>query len=278
MTNASSAAPPRNATPRTALFLPASNPRAITKVRDLHVDIAILDLEDAVADADKHSARDAAVAAARTGFGDSLLAIRCNGEDSPEHDADLDAIGRSNADIAVIPKAESAARVAAIAETVGKPVLVMIETPNGVMNASAIAAVDGVSGLIAGTNDLRRELRIPDGAGRDGLSLALQTIVLAARVSRRWAFDGVFNALDDADGLMRESRDARMMGFDGKTLIHPGQISVVAAAFGPTDAEVADAHALVAAAKGGAQRFRDRMIEQMHVDAAIELLERARHP
>lgn len=260
--------------PRTALFLPASNPRAIAKARGLDADMVILDLEDSVRDDAKGEARAAAVAAVAEGFGHRLAAIRINGIGSVEHGADLDAVAASTADFVVLPKVESAVEAAAVAEACGRPLLAMIETPLGVLAAAAIAAAPGVGGLVAGTNDLAATLRLPPSSGRGAMTLALQTIVLAARAADVWALDGVYNALADADGLAAECREGRGLGFDGKTLIHPNQIAVAAAAFGPTAKEIADAEALVAAATGGAERYQDRMIETMHVDQARALLAR----
>ncbi|MES2444566.1 MAG: CoA ester lyase [Pseudomonadota bacterium] len=261
--------------PRTALFLPASNPRAIEKARGLGADMVILDLEDAVRDDAKASARAAAVAAVGEGFGHRLSAIRLNATDSAEHEADLAAVAGSACDFAVLPKVETEADAARVAAALGKPLLAMIETPRGVLAAAAIAAAPGVAGLIAGANDLRATLGIPAGAGREGLALALQAIVLAARAAGGWAIDGVFNALDDSAGLAAECRHGRALGFDGKSLIHPNQIAVAAEAFGPTSDELAEARALIDAARGGAERFRDRMIEAMHVAQARALIERA---
>lgn len=261
--------------PRTALFLPASNPRAIAKARTLAPDMVILDLEDAVRDDSKAEARAAAVAAAGEGFGPRLVAIRVNGIDSPEHAADLAAVAGSACDFVVVPKVETALDAAEVAEGAAKPILAMIETPLGVLAAADIAAVPGVSGLVAGVNDLRAGLGVPAGAGREGLGLALQTIVLAARASRVWAIDGVYNVLDDAEGLAAECRHGRSLGFDGKSLIHPAQLAIAAQAFGPSEAELADARALLEAATGGAERFAGRMIEAMHVAQARALLERA---
>ena len=130
----------------------------------------------------------------------------------------------------------------------------------------------GVAGLIAGTNDLAASLRLPEGADRAGLTLALQTIVLAARAAGGIALDGVWNRRDDEEGLTRQCRDGRAFGFDGKTLIHPGQIDAANRAFGPSDAQLEDARALIAAASGGAERFRGRMIEAMHVASAERLI------
>ncbi|MBB5709390.1 HpcH/HpaI aldolase/citrate lyase family protein [Sphingomonas xinjiangensis] len=262
--------------PRTALFLPASNPRAIAKARALAVDLVILDLEDAVRDDAKTAARAAAVAAVAEGFGPRLCAIRANGSGFGEHVEDLAAIARSVADFVVLPKTETAEEAADVHAACSKPVLAMIETPLGVLAAADIAAVPGVSGLIAGTNDLAAALRLPPASGREGLSVALQTIVLAARANEVWAIDGVFNGLDDAEGLAAECRDGRMLGFDGKTLIHPGQIQIAARAFGASPEEIEDARAIVEAARGGAERFRGRMIEAMHVAQAQALIERNR--
>jgi (3S)-malyl-CoA thioesterase len=261
--------------PRTALFLPASNPRAIAKARGLATDMVILDLEDAVREDAKAEARAAAVDAVAEGFGHRLCAIRINGIESGEHADDLAAVSRSTCDFVVLSKVETAEDAAAVAEATAKPLLAMIETPLGVLAAADIAGVPGVGGLIAGANDLRATLGIP-GGGREGLSLSLQTIVLAARASAVWAIDGVFNALDDPEGLRAECRHGRALGFDGKSLIHPGQIEIASRAFGASEAELADAHALLEAATGGAERFGDRMIEAMHVEQARALIERNR--
>jgi (3S)-malyl-CoA thioesterase len=266
---------PRRLSPRSLLFLPASSPRAIARARTLAAELVILDLEDAVPDADKLEARQAAIAAVSDGFGPRLVAIRINAVGTPEHDADVAAVAGSVADYVVLPKVETAADVARVADACGRPVLAMIETPLGVLAAAEIAAVSAVHGLIAGTNDLKATLGIPAPAGREGLALSLQTIVLAARASAGWAFDGVYNALDDADGFAGECRTGRVFGFDGKALIHPSQVDACNAAFGPSDAEVEDARALIAAATGGAERFRGRMIEAMHVEQARAVLERS---
>lgn len=257
--------------PRSALFLPASNPRAIAKAEMLPADFLFLDLEDAVAPGDKMAARAAADLAVEQGLLERMTAIRINAIGTQWHADDVLVVAESLTDAVVLPKAEDAASVAVVAHAVGKPLLGMIETPLGVYAARDIAALDGVAGLIAGTNDLAAELRC---AGRAGLGHALQAIVLAARASGKIALDGVFNGLDDPAGLEAEAREGRALGFDGKTLIHPNQIDIANRAFGPSDAEIEDARALIAAHEGGAQRFRDRMIEALHVAAARRLLSR----
>ena len=261
--------------PRSALFLPASNQRAIAKARSLAVDLILLDLEDAVKPADKLAARAGAVAAVAEGFGDRLAAIRVNGAETALHAEDMAAVRASSADMVVLPKVESAAAAAAAVRGSGKRLLAMIETPLGLLAAADIARVPGVAGLIAGTNDLSVTLGTPAGDDRAGLVLALQMIVLAARAGGVWALDGVFNRLDDPHGLELQCAEGLRYGFDGKTLIHPNQVEIANRAFGPSDAEVADAHALIAAATGGAERYEGRMVETMHVDQAKALIARA---
>ena len=124
------------------------------------------------------------------------------------------------ADFVVLAKAETAKQVADAGWLMGKPVLAMIETPRGVIDAAAIAPA--TRGLIAGTNDLAADARPAAGAaGGRGLVYALQRIVLAARAAGVAAFDGVYNRLEADDGLAAECEEGRLFGFDGKSVIHP---------------------------------------------------------
>jgi citrate lyase beta subunit len=259
---------------RSALFLPASNPRAIAKARIAGADLVILDLEDAVKPEDKDSARAAAVDAVAQGW-PCGIAIRVNGVGSEWHSLDLDAAGRSAADLVVVPRAISAHLMHGVAEAVSKPVMAMIETAGGVLAAAEIAKE--TAGLIAGTNDLRADLQLPLDSTRAPISASLQMIVLAARAAGVAVFDGVYNRLDDPVGFAAECAESRSLGFDGKSLIHPDQISPCHAAFAPRPHEVARAERLIAAASGGAERFEGAMIERMHVEAARRLLDRAGH-
>jgi len=255
------------------LFLPASNPRAIAKARGSAADLVVLDLEDAVKPADKAGARDPAVEAVGSEW-PMPVAIRINGAGTEWHSLDIDAVAKSAADLVVVPRANSAHLVRGVAAAVAKPVLAMIETASGVLGAADIAA--DTAGLIAGTNDLRADLRLPLDATREPISASLQWIVLTARAAGVAVFDGVFNGLDDAEGFLAEARDGRRLGFDGKSLIHPSQIEPCHRAFAPSDREVERARALVEAFRGGAERFGDEMIERMHVETAQRVLDRAR--
>jgi len=258
---------------RSALYVPGSNARAMEKARSLGADMLIIDLEDAVPEDAKADARAAAVAYAAAGIDGKIIAIRANGSDSRHHAADMEALKGCAADLVVLPKVE---RVAALPD-VALPILAMIETPNGLYAAREIAAHRSVAALIAGTNDIAAETGIKPGPNREGLELALQMIVLAASAADKPRFDGVCNRLDDMDGFDAECRQGAIYGFSGKTLIHPNQIAIANEAFGPDAAAFAEAEELIAASRGGAQRFRGRMIESMHVEQARLTIERFRH-
>jgi citrate lyase beta subunit len=256
------------------LFLPASNPRAIAKAREAGADLVVLDLEDAVKPEDKKSARAAAVEAVATAW-TMPVAIRVNGVGTEWHSLDLDAVAGSKADFAVVPRATSAHLIHDIAATISKPVLAMIETAAGVLAGAEIAPE--TAGLIAGTNDLRADLRLPLDSTREPISASLQLILLAARAAGVAVFDGVFNDLEDMAGFEREAEEGRRLGFDGKSLIHPNQIAPCHRAFAPSAGEIERARALVAAFHGGAERFGNEMIERMHVEAAQRILARTSH-
>jgi citrate lyase beta subunit len=265
---------------RSVLYLPANRESAIAKARILASDCVILDLEDAVQPDAKPAARAAAVAASQAGgWGQRELLLRVNGMSTPDAMADFAAAVGAGFDALVVPKVESVAEArAAVAAAAGLPVWAMIETPRGVLAAPEIAAVPGVSALVAGMADLAKDLRARPDAARTPLLYALSAIVLAARASGRLVFDGVFTAIHDLEGLEAEARHGLMLGFDGKTLIHPAQIEVVNRVFSPSPAEVADAAALVAAydeglaAGAGVTTFKGKMVEVIHVVEARRVL------
>ena len=256
------------------LFLPASRAGAIARARSSAADAVILDLEDAVKAEDKESARAAAVGAVAEPW-PMPAGIRVNLDtDAHASTDDCAAVAGSRADFVVVPKVQDTGLVEEAARLTGKPVLAMIETPFAVLNLREIVAAQGLAGLIAGTNDLAAELRLPGERPREQMTAALQWMVCAARARGIPAWDGVFNRLDDPDGFAAEASESRALGFDGKSLIHPDQIAPCRAAFAPSAAEIARAERLVAAASGGAERFEGAMIEEMHVAAARRLLER----
>ncbi|AXJ95623.1 MULTISPECIES: CoA ester lyase [unclassified Sphingomonas] len=263
---------------RSVLFLPASNPRAIAKLATLACDAAILDLEDAVAPEAKAAARDAATATAR----DRAVAIRINALDTPWGRDDAAAAGGAMA--VVLPKVSSADDLHAARDAVGAdgpPLWAMIETCGAVLRLGEIvgaAAAARCTVLIAGTNDLAKEMRCRPGTDRAPLVPVLAQIVIAGRAAGLTVLDGVCNAIGDAARLAAECAQGAMLGFDGKTLIHPGQIDAANAAFGPDAAEIAWARAVVAAfaapeaAGKGAIRLDGAMVERLHLAEAKRIL------
>lgn len=268
---------------RSALFMPASNARAIAKSRSLPCDAVILDLEDAVAPEAKADARAQAVAALREGgFRARTVVVRINALDTPWGEDDAAAVGPV-AGTVLLPKVDGPADLArARAALGGGPALwAMVETCAGVLALSGIveaAGEHGLRALVAGTNDLAKEMRCRPDAARTPLLPALSQIVIAARAAGIVALDGVCNALGDAERLGAECAQGAAFGFDGKTLIHPNQIDAANAAFAPTPTELAWARAVVAAfddpenADKGAIRLNGAMVERLHLAEAERIL------
>jgi citrate lyase beta subunit len=253
------------------LFLPASDPRKIAKARESGADLVVLDLEDAVKPEDKRQARETAIEALKEDW-PMPVAIRMNSRGSDWYGEDMAAVITAKPDLIVIPRAQGKDDISFVRNQTGRPVAAMVETAKGVVAVHETARE--AAALIAGTNDLSADLRLPAGAGRGPLQMALQTIVLAGRAAGIPVFDGVFNRLDDPEGFAAECAESRGLGFDGKSLIHPDQVAPCRAAFAPSVEEIARAERLVAAATGGAERFEGEMIECMHVEAARRLIDR----
>lgn len=269
---------------RSVLFLPASNPRAVEKARTLPCDVAILDLEDAVAPEAKAEARRAAVEAVRSGGFAPHLGVRINGLDTEWGADDLRAVIQAGACLVVAPKVESVASIHDL--SYGLPdraaLWAMIETPAAVLRLDAIAGAGAaLRGLMFGVNDLSKALGCGEACDREPVKPWLAATVAAARAHGMLAIDGVFNRVDDSDGFEAEAAQGRLYGFDGKSLIHPSQIEPAHRAYSPTAAELAHARAVVAAfsapeAEGqGAIRVDGRMVERLHLDMAKATLEKA---
>lgn len=266
---------------RSALYLPASNARALEKARDLPADAIIFDLEDAVAPAEKAAARDALRDALGRDYGSRARIVRINGFDS-EWGRDDAAAFATGADAVLVPKVNGPADLDAVAAVVpGTPLWAMLETAAGVLNAAAIAGHSRLGGLVMGTNDLARELGCRDRADRMPLLPALGMCLLAARARGRVILDGVYNAFRDTDGLRAECAQGRDMGFDGKTLIHPAQIDIANAVFAPTEDEIAlsrrriEAFDAALADGRGVAVLDGRIVENLHVETARATLDRA---
>jgi len=270
---------------RSALYMPASNARALEKARTLPADAIILDLEDAVAPESKISAREQAVAAVKAkAFGLREVIIRVNALDTPWSVDDLAAAAAAGPDAILVPKVSSTEDFQLINKRISgesSPLAVwaMIETPTAILNIAAIAtaAKDPKTRLavfVLGTNDIAKETRARIVPGRLPMLVSLSSVILAARGNGIDVLDGVFNDINDQVGFRRECEEGRDLGFDGKTLIHPSQIELCNAIYSPAEAEVAQAKRIVAAFgqpenKGkGVITVDGRMVELLHAEIA----------
>jgi citrate lyase subunit beta/citryl-CoA lyase len=272
---------------RSLLFMPGSNPRALEKARTLPVDGVILDLEDAVAPEAKAAARDnIAQAVAAKGYGKREVLIRINALDSPWWIDDVAMAGKVRPDGILVPKISSVEDLAAVADRLSDvgadmsiKVWAMIETARAILHAEELAATakdagNRLAGFVFGPNDIARETRIQMRPGRAAMLPMITHCVLATRLYGLEILDGPYSGIGDAEGFAAEAAQGRDIGFDGKTLIHPGQIDACNAIFTPPPEEVAqarkilDAFALPENASRGAIQLDGRMVERLHADMA----------
>jgi citrate lyase subunit beta / citryl-CoA lyase len=268
---------------RSVLYMPGANERALEKARTLPADALILDLEDAVAPDAKPAARER-VCAAVGDYGDREVTIRVNGKGTPWHSDDLRAVAAAGPDAVVVPKVDSAEEVRAIERAIADApertkIWAMIETPVAVLNCAQIAAAsERLTVLVLGTNDLAKEMLAEQVPGRGPLLGPLSMCVLAARATGRVILDGVYNDVRDEAGFAEECLQGKQFGFDGKTLVHPGQIEPCNRVFAPSSAEVEHARRVIEAfqearsAGRGVATVDGRMIENLHVDNARRVL------
>ncbi|MFM2366587.1 MAG: hypothetical protein RIR95_1195 [Pseudomonadota bacterium] len=270
---------------RSALYIPGSNQRALDKARGLAADAIIFDLEDAVAPDEKPHARTVLAAELRAGgYGARARIVRVNGLDSPWGAQDLAELGGiAEVDALLIPKVNRAADIDAVtAIAPGKPIWVMMETAEAMLNAAEIAAHPAVEGMVMGTNDLAKELGARHRADRLALQTSLGLCLLAARAQGRIILDGVYNAFKDEAGLALECEQGRDLGFDGKTLIHPAQLVIANAIFAPQPDEIDLAQRQIIAfegamAAGQAVAVVDgKIVENLHIVTAQAILAKAK--
>ena len=287
----SAAAESTNFVPGSLLFVPCSNTKALQKVPKLSADAFILDLEDSVPVAKKEAARENLYTMCKAGaFGDKKIYVRVNSlRDAPQfgfHDLDTCGVLRDSIAGVCLPKTEMGDFEASVQST--HPDLgyfAFIETARGVIDVDAIAASGYFKGLFFGSNDLGSDLQLPssdwaDGIRRDGtvflpprvaLQHSMSRVILAARANKLPVFDGVYNDFNDPMGFRRDCIYGRALGFDGKTLIHPGQVPACNEVYDPSAAEVAYATKVISAmamSEGGAVVCEGKMIEEMHARQA----------
>lgn len=277
---------------RSMLYMPASNARAMDKARGLDADALIFDLEDAVAPEAKVEARALLLQElTRGGFGYRRLFARVNAPDTEWGAADLAVLSSAPVEGIVVPKIAGEADVVALSREMDRlgygaavALWVMIETPSAVLaieRVAAVAATTRLAGFVLGLNDLAKDTGMEQAPGREGFVPVMVSAMLAARAGGIAVIDGVCNTIDDEARISAEARQARMLGFDGKSLIHPAQIAPVNAVFAPSESELAEANAIVCAfedpanAGRGAIRVNGKMAELLHLSQARRAIARA---
>lgn len=247
------------------LFVPGSRPDRFARAKGSGAGLTVIDLEDAVAPADKAAAR--ANALGQIAIDPAGWGIRINGVMTAAGIADLAALidAETLPSWLLVPMVECPTELALVARVLGERcphLMPLIETPRGLRNALAIAAADRVGAVMFGGADFAGELGV--ALAWEPLLAARSALVLACAEARVPAIDVPFVKLDDPAGLAEECDRARALGFAAKAAIHPDQIPAIEAAFTPTAAELAEAEAALAAyhqAGGKAIRFQGRMLE-----------------
>ncbi|WP_333587880.1 HpcH/HpaI aldolase/citrate lyase family protein [Phenylobacterium sp.] len=269
---------------RSVLYMPASNPRALEKARQIDCDVVIFDLEDAVAPDAKAEARQAAIEAlGQGGYGPREVVIRINGLDTPWGAKDLAAARAAAPDAILVPKINGPEDLAPYGRDLpdGVALWAMVETCRSLFRLDALAAAaaaHGLTTLVAGTNDLAKEMRCEPGVDRAPLAGPLSLLVAAARAHGLTVLDGVFNDIDDEAGLARQCAQGAAFGFDGKTLIHPRQVDTANRVFAPAPEAVQWSRRVVEAFDSpenqsrGVIRVEGRMVERLHLEEARRLI------
>src|SRR5688572_18608988 len=239
---------------RSVLYVPGTNARALEKARTLPVDAVVLDLEDSIAPEAKDEARrQVADAVTARAFGPREVVVRINGLETEWWLPDVDMIHDAKPDAILVPKVSQPATLQHLADRLidigalhAIRVWAMMETPQAVLHANEIAAVardveTRLSCLVMGTNDLALTMRARIVPGRAPMLAWIATCIAAARAHGVDILDGPYNAIGDAAGFAAECAQARDLGFDGKTVIHPNQVEACNAAFTPSADEIAEA-------------------------------------
>lgn len=268
------------------LFMPASNERALAKASALACDGVIFDLEDSVAPDAQEQARRNLLDRVRGGdFGRRERIIRTSAAGTGEYARDFDTALACAPDAILLPKVEDPATLREAADAIRAAgsrarLWAMIESPRAIVDIAAIAAATPLlQALVVGPNDLAKSTGVPMRSGRAAMIPWFMSVVAAGRANGLAILDGVYNAFRDLDGFAAECAQGAELGFDGKTLIHPSQIEAANRAFGAQPEEIDRARRIVAAFdlpenRGkGAIRMDGEMVERLHLDSALRLLD-----
>jgi citrate lyase subunit beta/citryl-CoA lyase len=269
---------------RSVLYLPGDNERALEKARTLPADAIIIDLEDSVAPSNKEVARAHATEAIREGgFGAREVILRVNPMETPWGMADLHGAIAVAPDAILVPKVSQPGDIIGTAKVLKAAdaadhirLWAMIETPMGIINAREIAACapdrdNRLTCFVLGTNDLLKESRARASHNRFAVLPWLAMTLVAARAYGLDVIDGVYNDFKDDSGFRAECEHGRTLGMDGKTLIHPSQVSPCNEVFSPTEEEVTWARKIIQAfeepenARKGVITVEGKMVERLHL-------------
>lgn len=276
---------------RSKLFVPGNKPALFPKAMASGADCVCFDLEDAVSDESKDTAR-ADIVAYLEGAREhpATTMVRINAADTPCFEADIEAVVRANVDYINVPKVNTGQdavaaceRIASTASRTGAHhpgILVNIETPQALANAASIArAHPAIIGLQLGYGDLFLPFEI-DRADGQALAYVRMTCKMAAAEAGIAVYDGAYFLKDDLEGFREEAIAARRMGFAGKSCILPAQVSHANSIFGPDSADLAFAarvlaeYALRSPGERGAFQIDGKMIDQVFVDWARMIVDR----
>ena len=235
---------------RSILYVPGSNEKALKKSSTLDVDALIYDLEDSVAPNAKESARDSLIKIINSGVNkDKEQVVRINSLDTDIGRDDLKILDHCIPDAILIPKVNSADDVIECEKLINNEdikIWVMMETALSIVNAYEIAKVSkALKCFVMGTNDLSTELGIEEDLKRTALQTSFEKCMMASKAYKISILDGVFNDIKDSDGFEQECVYSHGLGFDGKTLIHPSQISICNKIFTPTPDQLEKARSIV---------------------------------
>jgi citrate lyase subunit beta/citryl-CoA lyase len=281
---------------RSALYVPCDSERMLAKATAVPADVLLLNLEDGVAESKKAVARANLVNALKAGkLGPHEIVVRINAPATAAGRADLAAVVPCGPDGVCLPKVESAAGIHGAATEIlrletghGLPpgqirLHAMIESAAGVLAAREIASASPrMASLVFGSADYCADVRCLPGEDRTELLLALQIIVAAARAAGIEAIDSPCFDLRNSDLLRKEASQARRLGFDGKSALHPGQLAVINGAFDVTPEQMSWALKVVAELKAAEDKGRalstleGRLIDNPHRSEAERVLQRAR--
>lgn len=272
---------------RSVLFMPASNRSALGKASGFDCDSVIFDLEDSVSREEQENARLNLLELVKgADFGRLETIIRVCASETCEYSTDVLSAVECRPDAILLPKVETGAMISDLRQMLDYcgagsiQIWAMIETPRGLVNLKEIASCkSGLEVLVVGPNDLARETGVAMVPGRRAMVPWMMDIIVHARANGLGVLDGVFNNFRDCEGFKIECRQGALMGFDGKTLIHPAQIDIANLVFSPTEDAIARALRIVSLfaepenAGKSALQMDGEMVEVLHLNWAKQLLE-----